>query len=154
MVRKLQLNASVGKVRMSATKPGENTYTRSMKASFKNILKNFQKVIDWTDQNSADILIDALAPTFEKAKDYTPVDTGRLKASGYLEKDTTTKIPRVVIGFGYRGNPDYASFVHERVDIPHKAPTRAKFLSSALEEDQVEIQKRIVLGYAKGMGVR
>jgi len=44
--------------------------------------------------------------------------------------------------------------VHEMVNIPHKAPTRSKFLLAALEEDQKNIQKRLTDGYLKAAGVR
>lgn len=148
---KLRLRAAVGKYNIS---PENTGYAASVRKTFADIIKNFQGIINWADESSADILIEALTPTFEKAKGYTPVATGQLKASGYLVKDTTLKTPTVRIGFGYQGKPDYAAFVHERVDIPHKEPTRAKFLSSALEEDQTEIQQRIVFGFAKAAGVK
>lgn len=143
----LKLKTIVGRQRITKnTTPFEASYVRDVNAQFASIMKNMQKVVDTIDNITPDILIDALQPTFEKSQEYVPVDTGELKKSGFLEKDFSTKHPRVLIGYGRGGFPHYAAHVHERVDIPHEAPTRAKFLSSALQEDAVVIQDRIIAG--------
>lgn len=154
MVQKLKLRSSVGRLRGgSDISPFEAAYIPKMKASMQNVLKNLQQFIDWVPDATADILEESLQPTFQKSQEYVPVDTGDLKNSGFLQKDSTKSSARVVIGYGRAGNPNYAAFVHERIDIPHEAPTRARFLSSALEEDQGDIQGRIIRALKQASGV-
>src|SRR5690242_969348 len=57
----------------------------------------------------------------------TPIDTGGLRASGFVEKNGTGFKTQVTVGF----TQPYATFVHERMDLHHAAPTQAKFLESA-----------------------
>jgi hypothetical protein len=152
MVKKLHLKASVGRIRnRKGVQPFEAGYIESVKSSFKGILDNMQQFVDWVPQTTSEILYDALIPTFNKSQVYTPVDTGDLKRSGFLEQEATKNGARVVIGYGRAGNPNYAAFVHERVDIPHAAPTRSRFLAAALEEDQGDIQNRIIQGYKQAL---
>jgi hypothetical protein len=84
---------------------------------------------------------------------YAPVLTGALRASGYLEKVGFRGKPRVEIGFGRGGDPDYAAFVHEAVDIPRRAPTRSKYLEAAVMEDLDQIYRRLGEGYKTFTGL-
>lgn len=101
---------------------------------------------------SEQIMYDAMMPTFEKSQRYTPKLTGALRESGYLEKVGTKSKPAVVIGYGKGGHPDYTVYVHEMVGIPHREPTRAKFLQSAVMEDLDLIFERLGEGYKRFMG--
>lgn len=94
----------------------------------------------------------AMEPTFEKAKKYTPVKTGALLASAFMEIRKEAKGPRLVIGFASSGDPYYAIYVHEMVEHFHPLPTRSKFLTSAVMEDLGSIQDRLVQGYAYMFG--
>jgi hypothetical protein len=91
-------------------------------------------------------MVDALRPTFELSQKYVPVDTGELKASGYLRSGSQGKRKLAEMGYGRGGQAPYATFVHERTDIAHKAPTSAKFLQRALDEDYYAILPRIAAG--------
>lgn len=65
----------------------------------------------------------------ERAKYYCPVNTGKLRNSGCIED---LGDGRCLVKF----NCDYAYFVHEFTWLNHKLPTRAKFLTLAVQEVQ------------------
>jgi hypothetical protein len=113
----------------------------------KQIGDNYSAMISQLKGVTPSVLEDALLPTFKKAIKYTPVDTGALRESGYLETSREGRNVRAEVGFGKGGEPTYAAIVHERTDLNHKAPTRAKFLQTALEEDFGVILKRIQKAY-------
>ncbi len=150
------LRGRVGRVRATNSRgnihPG---YERAVQAQMAAILKEYRRWADHVKTQGAEVLREALEPTFFKARDvYTPEDTGDLRDSGFLEAGRSSSGSFVVIGFGFRGFPHYAALVHERTDFFHKPPTRAKFLQVALEEDAGEIQARLAKGYkvASGLG--
>lgn len=119
-------------------------YADVMKIQCKQVSDMLNAVIADIKRVTPDILFEALEPTFELSQTYVPVDTGKLKESGFLEKQTFTGGARVVMGYGREGFPAYATLVHERVDIPHKAPTRSKFLLAAIEETAGDVYAHIV----------
>lgn len=133
----------------SGTRASQAEFTRSLRENMRQIEKNLKLFIDSVERMTPEILYEALRPTFDKSQRYCPKDTGDLRRSGYLEVKQTARGGMVEIGYGRGGQPFYAVYVHERTDISHKSPTRAKFLQSALEEDEPEIQKRIVQGYKR-----
>jgi len=119
--------------------------TRAITDSLISIMEQFEDV-------SEDIMINALRPTFEKSQDvYVPVDTGELRASGYLEKVGTKKKPMVEIGYGRFKKPYYTIWVHE-INAPHRAPQQWKFLQQAVMEDLDVIYQRLGQGYKVFMG--
>ena len=63
----------------------------------------------------------------ERALYYCPVDTGRLKESGHIERINDNKYLVVF-------DCPYAWYVHEHTWKDHDYPTCAKFLSIAVEE--------------------
>ncbi len=154
----VQLLAGIGKRKVTRNGPidaidiATSRYTQGIKAQFDQIIANYQQVVNGLVNLTPDILMDALEPTFELSQKYVPVKTGELKASGHLEQDQIGTVTRVLLGYGRHGVPPYAALVHERVDIQHAEPTRAKFLSSALEEDGPNIQRRIVDAYRRLAG--
>lgn len=88
-------------------------------------------------------MTDALTPTLELARVYCPVDTGELRASGYVESVRTRGRVSTEIGFGRGGHPSYAVMVHENPAAFHKPPTQYKFLERAVFEEQNEVMDRI-----------
>lgn len=62
-----------------------------------------------------------------------PVDTGRLAGTAFVRGPRGLSRPEVRVGYG----TNYAVFVHERLDVRHKSPRKAKFL---------EIPARAVMG--------
>lgn len=134
--------------------PSEPGYVEAMNAQIKALTDEIQSVIDQIGAVSEEIMIDALEPTFTKARDvYCPEDTGDLRNSGYLEGTGTAKAPRVEIGFAKGGQPRYAVYVHEMTGQHHKSPTQAKFLQRAVLEDLPEIFERLTRGYREFMNL-
>lgn len=153
MVKRIKIRASVGRQVLGANTPATGArYVSSIRAQMKKITDNYEKVVEEIGKVSADVLFEALEPTFALSQKYVPKDTGKLKASGFLKIDKVSKFPRVVIGYGKAGDPIYAGIVHERLDLSHTAPTRAKYLLSALEEEESNIQSRVIIGYKRLTG--
>lgn len=66
--------------------------------------------------------------TMTISKGLVPVDTGTLRASGFVEPPEITA-DNIIVRMGYGGAAsDYALKVHERTDISHKVG-QAKYLS-------------------------
>lgn len=112
------------------------------KAGMADILENLRDFVADVENGAADVLVEALEPTFGKALEYCPQKTGALRDSGYLEVEKYRGRAVAAIGFGKGGQPDYAIYVHE-MPFQHEAPTRAKFLESALDEDYFSILNSI-----------
>ena len=70
---------------------------------------------------------------YELSQRYVPVDTGALKASGYVEYNGKTGL---AAAFAVVYSAKYAIYVHERTDIPHHNPKEAsaKYLERAARE--------------------
>lgn len=96
---------------------------------------------------------EALEPTLELAKKYTPVKTGTLRDSGYVEVYKRGGQPEAEIGFSRYGEAPYAIFVHEMPQFYHDPPTRYKYLETAMVEDQDNILSRIAASAKKQTGM-
>lgn len=154
MAPRRRLRALVGKgVNRSLANayPSEPGYRRSMIAQSRAITDQLIKIINAFEDVSEDIMIEALEPTMERARYYTPKDTHALVESAYLEKNSFRGKPRVEIGFAKGGEPDYAAYVHEVLEFKHAAPTQAKFLERAVMEDLDGIYKRMGVAYRRFM---
>ena len=145
-----RLSVNVGKTRSSGAKyPWEPGYVEAIRAQMKEIEAAIVSICHQFGDATPELVRDALEPTFEKAKVYCPKDTHALVNSGYLEIVGTRTRPRVEIGFARGGNPHYAVLVHENMEFRHQAPTRAKFLEAALDEDLPDIAVRIGTNFRK-----
>lgn len=127
------------KMNMGSVRKGKDA-----RASMAAVLANYNKFVRHVENVTPEILYAALEPTFQKSQEYCPTDTGAMKGSGYLEITAERGKPSVQIGYGFGGHPEYTATVHENLEYNHKAPTRAKWLQVALEEDEHQIQARIV----------
>lgn len=127
--------------------PSSAAYLHYMREAMNGMTRKYEEVFKQVKDMTPEIMKEALEPTFELAKYYTPVKSGDLKRSGYLEIRQFRGQPRVEMGFARGGNPNYAAFVHERVDIPHAAPTRSKFLEAAMIQDLSDIRHRLINTY-------
>lgn len=132
--------------------PHQAGYIRAIRQQFENIEAILMAYVDHMNEQAGEIMLEALRPTFEKSQTYVPVKTGRLKRSGFLELRSGSRGPVVTMGYGKNNDPPYTAIVHERLDLWHKPPTRAKFLQSALEEDFGQIQKRLISGFVEASG--
>lgn len=118
------------------------TLSKQFRASMAEIMQGLEEFVEDIHEGAADILADALEPTFGKAIEYCPEDTGALRDSAYLETEKFRGRASCQIGFGRGGQPDYAVIVHE-LPYAHEPPTRSKFLQSALDEDYYQILNRV-----------
>jgi len=130
--------------RGAAIFPNESGYVASIHAQFEEINDNLNAIIKSLKNVSAYILLDALIPTYSLSQKFVPVRTGALALSGYLEiVENDDRGCRVELGYGKHGQPFYAIIVHERIDIPHRPPTRSKYLQAAISQDMRNIQARV-----------
>ncbi len=83
----------------------------------------------------------------KESQHFVPYDTGALHDSAYVE-NVGGKGWRASIAVGY--DISYAIYVHERLDLKHLSPTKAKFLEDVIRQKQAKIQaivrKAIVFG--------
>lgn len=153
MVVKFKPNVGRAQYRGNVAMSSAADFGSQIKAQMDNIVANFKGMCDSIDSQSADILVEALQPTFDKSQDIVPVGkTGRLKDSGYLESRRVRGTSQVEIGYGKGGEPPYAVFVHENLNAMHTPPTQAKFLQQPLEEDAEDIKQRILDGIKTAAG--
>ena len=118
-------------------------YTRYARESMAQVIHNYNMLIAGIHNILPEVLVQALHPTFKKSQEYCPIKTGALRESGTLRVNKGLKQPRAEISYGGK-DIFYAAIVHERTDLNHKSPTRAKFLQSAMEEDAGEYRGRVV----------
>lgn len=138
---KLRFRSNIGRLAFRTT-PSSNEV--DARAAMNNVAQNFQKLVNHIEGITPQVLYDSLVPTFHKSQVLCPTDTGKMKASGYLELVEFRGTPTVQIGYGRGNNPPYTAAVHENLEWRHKAPTRAKWLQVALTEDDGAIQLKIV----------
>ncbi len=142
------LGLQVGRQRVTvATLPSEAGYVRSIRKQMDVIMKNLLKVIEGVQDATPEAIRFGLQPIFDESQRLVPVDTGRLKRSGYLQVRTEGRSGRVraEIGYGLAGKPFYAGFVHEILSFKHAAPTQAKFLEAAVNAKIGDFGRRVAL---------
>lgn len=151
MTARRRLNVGFGTAGATRSYPTEAGYVESIKRQTKSMTDRLIDIMNQFKDVSEDLMVEALQPTFEKSQMYCPIDTGALRASGYLEKAGFRGNPRVEIGYARGGQPDYAVRVHENMEWNHAIPTRAKWLQAAVLEDTDAIYDRLGRLY-KGWG--
>lgn len=83
------------------------------------------------------------------AKAITPVDTGVLKNSGFVNLPTESNgVVTVVMGFGGAAS-DYAEIQHEELSYYHTPPTQAKYLEQPFEQASQTMSQRLVADLQK-----
>ncbi len=122
---------------------GPNAGPNEMKTAFKQLADDLTWYFKQLKDGLPEDLKEALEPTLNLSKEYCPVDTGKLVGSAYLETEQFRGGSRAEIGYARNGDPDYAVIVHEQVHVGHKAPTSAKFLQRAIDEDYHNILQRL-----------
>ena len=138
------VNLGVGRKRASAAmQPHEAGYIQNITAQMDRLRKAMKKAIDRIEGVTPTALKYGLQPIFDTSQALVPVDTGRLKRSGFLVTRKGVRGVSASIGYAKGGRPDYAVLVHERLDIPHKEGTQAKFLEEAVKRHLNEIAPRI-----------
>jgi len=149
------LGFNVGRVRVTvAAKPSEGGYIRSIREQMKTIIGNVQRVIDRIEKVTPEALVFGVQPIFDKSQELVPVDTGDLKASGFIETRPTSAGVGVFVGYGRFGRPFYAGFVHERLDLRHAAGKQAKFLEAAVNQHLGDFERRVALFLSRETGLK
>jgi hypothetical protein len=125
-------------------------HKQSLNGQLTKFSKDVESWVEHLGRNSHVIINNSLIPTFEKSKIYCPKVTLLLVQSGRLKVDyikntngSGEKKARVSISYGSKLIPFYAVYVHEILSYNHEAPTRAKFLESAINEDRNSITEYI-----------
>jgi len=87
-----------------------------------------------------------------EAKPQTPVDTGVLRASGYVQQPQISGT-NVTVECGFGGAAQgYAIYVHENLEARHKAGTNAKYLERPMRKRAGGVLGRVsqrIVQYAK-----
>ncbi len=151
------LSLSIGRVRITrAAHPSEAGYIVSMRNQWAAIEKVILQAIDNVGRVTPGAITYALQPIFDRSQELVPVDTGKLKRSGFIETQTEYRSGRVraAIGYGKHGSPHYAAFVHEMVNIPHAKGTQAKFLETAVNEKLGLFKRRLIRHLATQSGLK
>jgi hypothetical protein len=139
------VTANVGLKRISSSQPQSiAAATRSAREDIRRITRSLNSVIAELERVTVPALRYALRPIFEQSQEYCPIDTGMLKESGYLEvRRVDANRVQAEIGYAKGGNPHYAVFVHENLEMRHTPPTRAKFLENAVREGLSDVPMRV-----------
>lgn len=138
-----RLHFPVGRQRLSAsTDPSEAGYTRAIRAQMDMLVRNTKATIAAIENISPDALIHALQPIYDDSQELVPVDTGELKASGFIEARLGSRGAEGVVGYARGGQPQYAVWVHENMVWFHKPPTQAKFLEEAVKRHVDDVPER------------
>lgn len=151
MATKLKLRMGLTKTYKPryASEPG---FVQAVNKQMNALKDDLQYIMDQFADVTPDIVLDALQPTFDKSQVYVPKKTLELMHSGYLEITSRSRTkPFVEMGYGKGGEPRYAVYVHELTTYHHEAPTQAKFLERAINEDVGQIIDRIYDGYSRFM---
>ncbi len=152
MADPLQLN--IGRVRRTvAASPSEQGYIKSIRDQMTVIRQNLLKVVNHIDNITPEAIRFGLKPIFDESQRLVPVDTGDLKASGFVEVRKTSTGATAAIGYARHGRPNNAGFVQERLDLRHAELTQAKFLEAAVNTRINDFRRRIVLFYQKQTGL-
>lgn len=139
---------SIGPKRISKSMtPAQAGYVSYMRGQFKEIEQDFADFIGAINGVAPQAVEKALKEIFDLSQVYVPVDTAKLKRSGFVEVRQTSKGVTGSVGYAKGGVPHYAVFVHENLEVFHKPPTQAKFLERAADEKFFAVQKILIEEY-------
>jgi hypothetical protein len=120
--------------KVNKTSPAFIQTAADAKRAMKDVETRLNETITETEDATEEALKEIGQRIFDRSQHLVPVDTGALKASGYVETETTPDGFEVRIGYAMGDDPPYANFVHEDLTKHHDAPTQAKFLEQAGNE--------------------
>ena len=98
------------------------------------ILKRFKKIPDQMGKRVEEGLLAASNYLLRKSKQQVPIDTSNLKASGRV--DPVKRKKGYVSAYAVHYTAAYAIFVHERLELKHRPPTKAKFLEDPAKNER------------------
>lgn len=114
-----------------------------------NLMRNINRWSKHVMENADAVLYNAMVPAYNRSRLYCPKDTKLLVNSSVLA--TTVAGERggqatVSLSYGAGGAVWYAIYTHEMISYKHAAPTRAKFLESAIREQMSQIRTDLYKG--------
>ncbi len=96
--------------------------------------RNLDRLGDDAPRFLGQALFEEANVVLSRSKLIVPVDTGALRGSGHVKTpDISGSTVKVEAGYGGAAAP-YATKVHERLDIRHAPPTRAKYLEQPFNQ--------------------
>lgn len=121
---------------------------------FDNVEKNLKKVAKSHPAALAAALYQEGFSIMAESQKKVPVDTGRLRSTGYVAPPQEgDDAPTVEVGYG----TDYGIYVHERTELRHTVG-EAKFLEKAVNEAIAGYNRRLLKrtqqNIERGVGVR
>ena len=139
--------------RRTTKDPLDADYVNAMMKEIKAIERNLVTVMKTAKNLLPGALKAGVKPIFDESQRLVPVDTGKLKASGFVNARMTQKGAKVDIGYGKGNRPDYAMMVHERLESAHASPTQAKYLTQAVQMHTSEILPAVQQYMKQHMGL-
>lgn len=101
--------------------------------------QNIKKLQQQYPKRVANAMLAEARVELKEARRRTPVDTGELRASGFVAQTITRSKIETEIGF----DTPYAIFVHEDLEANHPRGGQAKFLESVLRESAPHMADRL-----------
>lgn len=148
VVGQLETGRLGGRVRTGSSAFYRKQFTSDAREAMSDIIRKYSQIVNHLKGVTPDILLEVLLPVFDKSQMYCPVKTGALLASGDLRvTENSGNRVKAVISYGNASTP-YTAIVHERVDLHHESPTRAKWLQSAMEEEFDSLLAHLAILYA------
>jgi hypothetical protein len=148
---KLRLKSVVGGKKSFS--PVDMDYTQQIRSQMDDIISNFRTIQGAVPGLGVHALQHALSPIYDTSQELVPVDTGKLKASGYIEVQQEGSELTGNVGYARDNDPFYAVIVHERLDLRHEPPTQAKFLEEAINRHIDEIPERFAEYMREALGM-
>ncbi len=133
--RRVRFRVGPGRI-TTGMQPHTANYTRLIRQQMKAVEDGFTRFVNTIQANSPAAVEAALQPIFDRSQVLVPKKTGDLKNSGFIEVKPGLKgSAKGEVGYGRGGVPPYAGIVHENLDAQHAAPTQAKYLERAVDEE-------------------
>ncbi len=125
-----------------ALSPRDAGYVADMRRQAKGIRDTLVKALAAIENVTPQAMIYGAQPMFDESQILVPMDTGALRASGFLRVADGNK-QRVELGYAKGGLPPYGALVHERMDTFHAPPTQAKFLEEGVKRHTGQFLNRV-----------
>lgn len=127
----------------------------SMRMNFDKLELKFREAAEKVPDKVDDAVQDHVEKVFEQTQVRVPRESGRLAATGKVEKTTHGEKKSAKITYGEpgegKGVVDYAAAVHEILHAKHVPPTGAKFVEQPLIESIDTAKEKTAKAVEKGI---
>lgn len=119
---------------------------KEMQANLLKLSRDFKKSLERNIKKFAE-------EEMREMKRRTPVDTGTLRSSGFVENPKWVEAHTLRVELGFGGPAEsYAIYVHEDLEAFHRVG-EAKFVERPLNESAPYFLERVMRGVAKDLGL-